>query len=127
MHSETNERLGISELRADLSPQGTTDYQTKKPFPFGTIPMTTQGDLRTSPRLEPETPQRRRCDGSLVEEQNNGYGNRGWGLQEYPLAMMFAPYQKWRNIYTSEVALERGTLFGELDLPLESANRKRGC
>ena len=47
-----------------------------------------------------------------------GRGN-GWGLYEYPLAMVYAPYQSFRNIYKCGEALERGTLFSELDLPLE--------
>lgn len=33
------------------------------------------------------------------------------------LAMISVPIQEWRNIYSPEVALCRGTLFEELDLP----------
>lgn len=33
------------------------------------------------------------------------------------LAMITIPMQQWRNIYSPEVALARGTLFEELDLP----------
>ena len=127
MYNETNEILGTPELRADTSAQGITDYRMKKAFPFGTIPASPQGDLRTTPRLEPEAPQRRRCDGSLMGGQTEDSGRHGWGLHEYPLAMVYAPYQTWRQLYTPEVALERGTLFQELDLPLEVINSKRGC
>ena len=40
-----------------------------------------------------------------------------WGLENYPLASVYAPMQIWRNLYDPETALERGTLFKELDLP----------
>lgn len=35
------------------------------------------------------------------------------------LAMVYAPIQKWRGLYDAESALTRGTLFSELDKPLE--------
>ena len=38
-------------------------------------------------------------------------------LNNMPLAMAYVPMQKWRKLYEPEVALERGTLFQELDLP----------
>lgn len=40
-------------------------------------------------------------------------------LQECPcvLAMASVPTQKWGEIYDSETALKRGTIFKELDLP----------
>ncbi len=52
----------------------------------------------------------------------NPEGNRrgnGWGLYEYPLAMVYAPYQTFRNLYECHDALANGTLFSELNLPLE--------
>lgn len=33
------------------------------------------------------------------------------------LAMAYVPQQNWRNLYSPEVALNRGTLFAELDKP----------
>lgn len=41
-----------------------------------------------------------------------------WGLCEYPLAMVYSPCQVFRGLYDPDTALHRGTLFGELDLPL---------
>ena len=43
----------------------------------------------------------------------------GWGLYEYPLAMVYAPYQSFRNVFKCHEALEHGTLFSELYLPFE--------
>ena len=37
--------------------------------------------------------------------------------QELSLAMAYIPDQKWRKLYSGEVALKRGTLFSELDKP----------
>jgi len=50
-----------------------------------------------------------RCDGESLHD--------GWGLQGHPLASVYAPIQQWRNLYDKETALERGTIFSELDLP----------
>ena len=40
-------------------------------------------------------------------------------LMNFPLGMMYSPYQEWRHIYDTETALSRGTLFHELDMPWE--------
>ena len=50
------------------------------------------------------------------EGQDRG---NGWGLYEYPLAMVYAPYQTFRNVYKCHEALSKGTLFSELYLPFE--------
>ncbi len=34
-----------------------------------------------------------------------------------PLAMVYAPMQKWRGAYAPDEALSRGTMFSELDKP----------
>lgn len=39
---------------------------------------------------------------------------------ETPLAMAYVPYQTFEKVYESDTALCRGTLFPELDFPLES-------
>ncbi len=51
----------------------------------------------------------------------------GWGLSSHPLAMVYSPCQAWRDAYAPDVALCRGTLFSELDLPFEGKMAKRGC
>ena len=103
----------------------------------------------------PENTQPRRCDGSLRNSGNGDsspdfLGIRlgdalrnsqepscpsncatgrcgGWGLEDHPLAMVYSPCQAWRDAYPPDVALNRGTLFSELDLPLEASKCKRGC
>ena len=49
---------------------------------------------------------------------HEGCGADSWGLGEYPLAMVYAPCQVYRALYDPATALNRGTLFTELDLPL---------
>lgn len=44
-------------------------------------------------------------------------GNCADALDDMPLAMAYVPMQKWRDIYDDDVALSRGTIFAELDLP----------
>jgi hypothetical protein len=61
---------------------------------------------------------------------HEGCGRDSWGLNGYPLAMVYAPCQAFRGLYDSETALSRGTLFTELDLPLgcaEGAFTIRDC
>ena len=91
------------------------------------------GDL---PRLDADQGGRR-CDGSSpdsamhdqVSDRDRNGAVRSWGLHDHPLAMVYSPYQHFRDIYTPELALDRGTLFSELDLPFEGAGNKRngGC
>ena len=38
-------------------------------------------------------------------------------LDKLPLAMAYVPMQKWGSLYDPDVALERGTLFEDLDFP----------
>ena len=40
------------------------------------------------------------------------------------LAMVYAPHQAFRELYDKEEALSRGTLFRELDKPLEVGGRR---
>lgn len=40
-------------------------------------------------------------------------------LGDKPLAYAYVPIQAWRMLYTPEKALSRGTLFEELDKPIE--------
>ncbi len=58
-----------------------------------------------------------------------GCGAGSWGLAEYPLAMVYAPCQTFRALYDPATALNRGTLFTELDLPLggEGGFTAEGC
>ena len=49
-----------------------------------------------------------------------------WGLTGYPLASVFAPLQEFSEIYDPENALERGTIFKELDLPFGRSGGKGG-
>ncbi len=52
---------------------------------------------------------------------HEGCDEDGWGLCRHPLAMVYAPCQYFRGLYDPATALSRGTLFEELDLPLEVA------
>lgn len=86
---------------------------------------------------------RRLCDGSLARnDEIGGFDNvdtgcmqngscgiscTGWGLNNYPVAMVYSPCQPWNNVYKPEIALERGTVFKDLDLPFEGGGRKGGC
>ena len=45
-------------------------------------------------------------------------------INKLPLAMAYVPMQQFGEMYSPEVALERGTLFPEHDLPFEGETVK---
>ena len=139
---------GAAGLRTPTQNGGAASHRT----PSRDIPPEDRLDS-TQPRLDMTEP-RRRCDGSLrnFSPDNSDVGfSRGlgglarnshcqpspsncargvcgdWGLESRPLAMVYSPCQAWRDAYPPEVALSRGTLFSELDLPFEGSKNKRGC
>ncbi len=64
------------------------------------------------------------CSGSTNSTQK-----KTWGLENYPLASVYAPIQDFDNLYDKETALMKGTLFAELDLPFlgESVYKGGNC
>ena len=51
------------------------------------------------------------CQGGAADSQSK------WGLEDFPLASVYAPLQKFEGLYDLDMALDRGTLFSALDLP----------
>ncbi len=41
------------------------------------------------------------------------------------LAMAYVPWQEWRDLYAEELALQKGTLFAELDKPFLGGKQVR--
>jgi hypothetical protein len=41
----------------------------------------------------------------------------GENIDRFPIAMSYVPWQQWKDTYDAEIALERGTIFPELDFP----------
>lgn len=61
---------------------------------------------------------------------NPGAAAESRRLMNFPLGMVYSPIQEWRDAYDVHTALERGTLFRELDKPWEVAapsGGKGGC
>lgn len=65
------------------------------------------------------------CEGAPVPCRD-AEGRRRWGLEEHPLAMVYAPVQNFCGLYDEVTALSRGTVFGELDLPFLVGDCKKG-
>ena len=38
-------------------------------------------------------------------------------LEQYPIAMAYVPWQRWQQVYPVEKAMNRGTIFPDLDKP----------
>ena len=38
-------------------------------------------------------------------------------IDSLPIAMCYVPIQNWRDLYSADVGLDRGTIFSELDKP----------
>ena len=66
---------------------------------------------------EPPTPPCNRPDAPIRNQ---------WGLLQYPLASVYAPWQEFDNLYDRDTALLRGTLFSELDLPFMGQTVTKG-
>ncbi len=50
-----------------------------------------------------------------------------YGISGLPVGATYAPLQKFEDIYDPERALERGTVFAALDLPLAHSSGKGAC
>ena len=72
----------------------------------------------------PRSDARINCRGDEVYDQAPKRAT--WGLENYPLASVYSAIQHWRNLYEPEEALQRGTLFKELDLPFVCGEIKNG-
>ena len=60
---------------------------------------------------------------------DGGMTDNDW-LAHVSLGMVYSPMQAWRALYDVETALDRGTLFRELDMPWEvpmPSKEKGGC
>ena len=119
----------------DKNRQNGAYYRASTPprVPYGrscpTMATERSGDRSDVPSVDDRIG-KRLCDGTLPDtDQNNegcGDGNGGWGLHSHPLAMVYSPLQEFRELYTPDVALDRGTMFAELDLPFEGGNGRKG-
>lgn len=78
------------------------------------------------------------CGGSRCGCANNAEGRKedrendcscalDMRLAGSPLAMVYSPDQEWRELYTDEEALSRGTLFKELDKPFYPGCKTGRC
>lgn len=50
-------------------------------------------------------------------DKNNNNDMSNSCIDNMPLAMAYVPMQRWKTVYNNDVALTRGTIFPELDLP----------
>lgn len=99
--------------------------RSRPPFPFSGG----NGDLQAEPLDQRMGDQMggRSCDGTLRNPSPTpDKGDHGWGLLDHPLAMVYSPYQLFRDVYSPDVSLSRGTMFAELDLPFEGDKRRNG-
>ncbi len=71
--------------------------------------------------IQPRVQDRYDCRGSLRD------GGNIWQKHDLPLAMVYSPYQHWRDVYDCEKGLSRGTIFRDLDKPFEASQSKGGC
>lgn len=53
----------------------------------------------------------------FAEREEKPFGFSKTPLDELPLTMAYTPIQRFKDIYNEAEALERGTLFQELDKP----------
>ena len=76
--------------------------------------MERENDNRTPlDRIQPEFMRTMMAE----NEKASGRGFDPSVVDSLPLAMVYAPRQKWRDAYAPDEALLRGTMFAELDKP----------
>ena len=66
------------------------------------------------------------ADPSRLACDLGGDRRKTWGLTGYPLAMVYAPLQEFRELYEIDTALHQGTVFKELDLPFMGMSVTKG-
>ena len=54
-----------------------------------------------------------------IEMGDGCYENESATLGDKPLAYAYVPVQRWRMLYDPDKGLSRGTIFEELDMPME--------
>ncbi len=79
-------------------------------------------------RNEPKDMRSCRCDRPEERSTCHIAGTHGpsWGLEGYPVAMVYAPIQHFDRIFDLDTALYRGTIFEELDLPFTCGGKTKG-
>ena len=105
------------------------DLPPADPILPGTLPdilPDIRSDIMPQPRMDAANEEDCGCGGHSHSPHHGecmgheGCGDAGWGLAEFPLAMVYAPCQFFRALHDPQTALNRGTLFTELDLPFGS-------
>ena len=64
------------------------------------------------------------CTGNT--DRIGGKERHTWGLENYPLASVYAPLQEFHELYDRDAALKHGTVFAELDLPFMGETVSKG-
>lgn len=59
------------------------------------------------------------CKTMHMSPNNNAYimNSDKNNMSHFPIGMSYVPWQNWNKIYRSDIAIDRGTIFQELDLP----------
>ncbi len=48
---------------------------------------------------------------------NSGSMNSSCDIDQFPVGMAYVPWQRWQQVYPVEKAMNRGTIFPDLDKP----------
>ena len=75
------------------------------------------------------TPNELRFDADIefdpIENEADGGAMQSTFPAKVSLAMAYVPFQRFENLYESDKALDRGTLFACLDLPFYGSGKER--
>ena len=110
--------------------RGCREGAMRRPQPWDGMRGDRRGDSCPLPRAEQAGGEQGNADcgcgcdqshshacGEMQNEIGNPYPCGPNGVTERSLAMVYAPIQPWRNVYEPQIALSRGTMFRELDMP----------
>ena len=61
----------------------------------------------------------------VANDRDNALGSDKLFAENTPLAMAYVPFQQWGETYSDDEALNRGTLFPQLDFPFNGGGDGR--
>ena len=87
-------------------------------MPMGRSPMMQpEMPMGRNSNIQPEMPMGRNSMMQPEMPVNSGTMNSSCNIDQFPVAMAYVPWQHWQQVYPVDKAINRGTIFPDLDKP----------
>ena len=81
------------------------------------LPLGSGPAVRRDQPARPEMPMGRVGAMPPKMPMNQGFMNSPCNMDQFPVAMAYVPWQRWQQVYPVDKAINRGTIFPDLDKP----------